>query len=65
MAPWSVVISALPSPSSAVTTSGTPGSLEESGTRSHVAPPSVVLSRIAGLPTMYPLSPLKLMELNR
>mmetsp|Transcript_12093 Transcript_12093/g.34260 ORF Transcript_12093/g.34260 Transcript_12093/m.34260 type:complete len:247 (+) Transcript_12093:661-1401(+) len=64
MAPWSVVISAAPGPSSALTSWGTPGSLADSGIRSQFFPPSVLCSKMLGLPTIQPSSPLKSIELN-
>jgi hypothetical protein len=41
-----------------------PGSLALSGMRSQLLPPSVVCSRMAGLPTIQPSSPAKLMDWN-
>lgn len=51
--PAEVVISAFPGPS-ATMLYGSPGSLGESGTRSHDAPESRVCSRMAGLPMIQP-----------
>jgi hypothetical protein len=63
---WSVVISARPgSPGRATTNIGLPGSFALSGTRSQFAPPSPLCSRMAGLPTIQPSGPLKLMLLKR
>lgn len=53
MAPALVDISALPGPS-ATMPYGSPGSLGDSGTRSHDEPPSRVCSRMAGLPMIQP-----------
>ena len=44
---------------------GVPGSLADSGMRSQVAPASLVCSKMAGLPTIQPSLPLKLMLLKR
>jgi hypothetical protein len=41
-----------------------PGSFALSGMRSQLLPPSLVCSRMAGLPTIQPSSPLKLMDWN-
>ena len=49
----------------AVMSTGAPGSLGERPTRSQFSPPSVVWSKIAGLPTIQPSFPLKEMELKR
>ena len=65
MAPSSVTSSAWPELPVAVMSTGAPGSLGERPTRSQFSPPSVVWSKIAGLPTIQPSFPLKEMELKR
>ena len=64
MAPSSVTISAWPLLLVAVMSTGAPGSRGLSPTRSQLAPPSVVCSKMAGLPTIHPSWPLKDTELN-